>query len=62
VPVGASAMATMGFGNAAYLYLNLSFIQILKAGTPVVLMLMLRAAGLMAVVTPRLAIGGAPPP
>jgi hypothetical protein len=55
-------MATMGFGNAAYLYLNLSFIQILKAGTPVVLMLMLRAAGLMAVVTPRLAIGGAPPP
>eukprot|EP01047_Picozoa_sp_COSAG01_P099589 COSAG01_NODE_29580_length_634_cov_1.446729_2_plen_26_part_01 len=26
----------MGFGNAAYMYLNLSFIQILKAGTPVV--------------------------
>ena len=54
-PVGASAMATMAFGNAAYLYLNLSFIQILKAGTPVVLMVMLRLAGLV-VVTPRLAL------
>ena len=55
VPVGASAMATMGFGNAAYLYLNLAFIQILKAGTPVVLMVMLYVAGL-AQITPRLAV------
>ena len=33
LPVGASAMATMAFGNAAYLFLNLSFIQA-SARTP----------------------------
>jgi hypothetical protein len=99
VPVGATAMATMGFGNAACesqvesksmhppargptspwrtgkhdvhtktrltnvvlllrsdLYLNLSFIQMLKAGTPVVLVVMLRASGMsmMVPVTARL--------
>ena len=31
LPVGASAAATMGFGNAAYMYLNLSFIQVIGA-------------------------------
>ena len=37
------------------MYLNLSFIQILKAGTPVVLMMMLRAVN-MVEVTPRLGV------
>jgi drug/metabolite transporter (DMT)-like permease len=42
----------------ADLYLNVSFIQMLKAGTPVVLMLMLYFSGvsLMVKVTPRLAL------
>lgn len=35
----------MAFGNAAYMYLSVAFIQMLKAGTPVVVMMMLSLSG-----------------
>lgn len=44
--------ATLGFGNLAYLYLSVSFIQILKAATPVLTMLVLVAARLEKPSTP----------
>lgn len=44
--------ATLGFGNLAYLYLSVSFIQILKAATPVMTMLVLVAARLDKASTP----------
>lgn len=39
--VGAATAASLSFGNAGYLYLTVSFVQILKAFTPVVVVLML---------------------
>jgi hypothetical protein len=44
--------ATLGFGNLAYLYLSVSFIQILKAATPVMTMVILVAARLDKLSTP----------
>ena len=44
--------ATLGFGNLAYLYLSVSFIQILKAATPVMTMIILVAARLDKLSTP----------
>lgn len=38
VPVGACQALTLALGNAAYLYLTVSFIQMLKAFTPVVVL------------------------
>ena len=40
-PVGLCQAATLAFGNGAYLYLSVSFIQMLKAGTPVLVMALL---------------------
>ena len=39
LPVGAFAASTMALGNMAYLYLGVSFIQMLKALSPVFTML-----------------------
>ena len=39
--VGAATAASLSFGNAGYLFLTVSFVQILKAFTPVVVVLML---------------------
>ncbi len=44
--------ATLGFGNLAYLYLSVSFIQILKAATPVMTMVILVAVRLDKLSTP----------
>lgn len=41
LPVGAGQAMTLAFGNAVYLYLGVSMIQMLKSFTPVVVMLML---------------------
>lgn len=38
VPVGICQALTLALGNAAYLYLTVSFIQMLKAFTPVVVL------------------------
>ena len=46
LPIGAFSAATLAFGNNVYLYLSVSFIQMLKAGTPVVTMLVLFAFGM----------------
>ena len=46
VPVGLLMAATLHFGNVVYLYLTVSFIQMLKALTPVVTMAALCGAGL----------------
>lgn len=46
VPVGLLMAATLHFGNVVYLYLTVSFIQMLKALTPVVTMAALFAARL----------------
>lgn len=46
LPVGMASAATLALGNIAYIYLSVSFIQMLKAGTPVVTMLVLFAAGM----------------
>jgi hypothetical protein len=48
----ATQAATLGFGNLAYLYLSVSFIQILKAATPVMTMCILVAARLDKLSTP----------
>lgn len=44
-PIVACTAATMFWGNAAYLHLSLSFIQILKAFTPALTLLIGAAAG-----------------
>jgi len=41
LPVGLSSAGTFMFGNMAYMYLDAGFIQMLKAGTPAVLLIML---------------------
>eukprot|EP01059_Diplonema_ambulator_P012971 TRINITY_DN23461_c0_g1_i1.p1 TRINITY_DN23461_c0_g1~~TRINITY_DN23461_c0_g1_i1.p1 ORF type:complete len:330 (+),score=70.35 TRINITY_DN23461_c0_g1_i1:23-1012(+) len=38
IPVGVCKAATLTFGNATYLYLNLGFIQMLKSFSPVIVM------------------------
>jgi hypothetical protein len=43
LPVGLFSAGTFMFGNMAYVYLDAGFIQMLKAGTPAILMLMLAA-------------------
>jgi hypothetical protein len=45
LPVGACQAATLATGNAAYVFLGVSFIQMLKAGTPVIIMGILYATG-----------------
>jgi hypothetical protein len=51
--------ATLGFGNLAYLHLSVSFIQILKAATPVITMIILVAVRLDKLSTPVRAQHGA---
>ncbi|CAE8626215.1 unnamed protein product [Polarella glacialis] len=46
LPVGFCSAATMTFGNFQYLYMDLGFIQMLKAFTPVVVLISLAAFGL----------------
>lgn len=41
LPVGLTSAGTFMFGNMSYLYLDAGFIQMLKAGTPAVLLAML---------------------
>eukprot|EP00747_Dinoflagellata_sp_TGD_P057144 gnl/TRDRNA2_/TRDRNA2_150485_c0_seq1.p1 gnl/TRDRNA2_/TRDRNA2_150485_c0~~gnl/TRDRNA2_/TRDRNA2_150485_c0_seq1.p1 ORF type:complete len:335 (-),score=59.19 gnl/TRDRNA2_/TRDRNA2_150485_c0_seq1:115-1119(-) len=41
LPVGISSAGTFMFGNLAYVYLDAGFIQMLKAGTPALLLFML---------------------
>lgn len=53
LPVGLFMALTLHFGNVVYLYLTVSFIQMLKAFTPIVTMFALFAAGLETP-TPRL--------
>lgn len=53
LPVGLCSAATLAFGNAAYLYLSVSFIQMLKAFSPVIVMLL---AVIFQVDTPSLPI------
>lgn len=38
MPVGVCGALTLAFGNAVYLHLSVSFIQMLKAFTPVVVL------------------------
>lgn len=45
LPVGLAHAATLAFGNAVYLYLNIGFIQMLKSFTPVILLLTSYLAG-----------------
>ena len=44
LPIGMASAGTLALGNIAYMHLSVSFIQMLKAGTPVVTMLVLFAA------------------
>lgn len=46
MPLGFATAVSMGTGNAVYLYLNISFIQMLKSFTPVVLLVMAYATQL----------------
>ena len=46
LPIIISSTATMFFGNQAYLYLSVSFIQILKAFTPALTLMLCVVAGL----------------
>jgi hypothetical protein len=46
VPIGAFAAVSLALGNYTYLYLSVSFIQMLKAGVPSVTMLVLVTTGL----------------
>lgn len=46
VPVGATFAASLALGNAAYLYISVAFVQMLKASTPVAVMLASFAFGL----------------
>ena len=45
MPVGLFMALTLHFGNLVYLHLTVSFIQMLKAFTPIITMLFLFAAG-----------------
>ena len=45
LPIGASMAATLAAGNAVYLYLPVGFIQMLKAFTPVVTLVLLMLCG-----------------
>lgn len=56
MPIGLLMAATLHFGNLVYLHLTVSFIQILKAFTPVITMLALFIAGLE---TPTWSLGAA---
>lgn len=42
----ATQAATLGLGNTAYLFLSVSFIQMLKAATPLMTLLVLACTGL----------------
>jgi drug/metabolite transporter (DMT)-like permease len=55
-PVGLAMALTLHFGNVVYLHLSVSFIQMLKAFTPIVTMAALAVAGLE---KPRRALVGA---
>ena len=55
LPVGLLMAATLHFGNVVYLYLTVSFIQMLKALTPVVTMAALFAARLESPTPPLIA-------
>ena len=46
LPIGAFAAISLALGNYTYLYLSVSFIQMLKAGVPAVTMLVLVITGL----------------
>jgi drug/metabolite transporter (DMT)-like permease len=46
LPVGFCMSATLYFGNVAYIYLSVAFLQMMKAFAPVICMLMLFAFGL----------------
>jgi hypothetical protein len=46
VPIGFLGALSLGFGNYAYLYLSVSFIQMLKAAVPAVTMCVMYTAGL----------------
>jgi len=46
VPIAALFAASLGFGNAAYLYISVAFVQMLKAATPVAVLLCSFALGL----------------
>lgn len=46
MPIGAFAAVSLALGNYTYLYLSVSFIQMLKAGVPSVTMLVLVMTGL----------------
>jgi len=46
MPVGAAMASTLGFGNAVYLYLPVGYIQMLKAFTPVVTLVLLCLSGI----------------
>lgn len=45
LPIGALFAATLAAGNAAYLHLSVSFIQMLKASMPLLVYLLAAAAG-----------------
>lgn len=46
VPIGFLGALSLGFGNYAYLYLSVSFIQMLKAAVPAVTLFVMYTAGL----------------
>jgi len=46
VPIGGLGAVSLGFGNYVYLYLSVSFIQMLKAAVPAVTLLVMTTAGL----------------
>tara|TARA_B110000208_G_C11731889_1_gene416725 strand:- start:253 stop:1368 length:1116 start_codon:yes stop_codon:yes gene_type:complete len=55
MPVGLASAGSLAFGNMAYLYLSISFVQMLKALTPVIVMGFTVAWGLRRL-TPRLVL------
>ena len=46
LPIAVFFAASLGLGNAAYLYITVAFVQMLKALTPVAVMLVAFAFGL----------------
>ena len=54
LPIIVSSTATMFFGNQAYLYLSVSFIQILKAFTPALTLMLCVVVGLESLQWPLL--------
>lgn len=46
-PIGLFMALTLNFGNRVYLYLSVSLIQMLKAGTPAITLFIVWAAGLI---------------